>query len=198
MSGLIKKKSGFIFLIFLCFLSLRLQAQRENEFNSSGNVNSQEQTKTKTSFIDRFSIKQNKAEDFNAALGQKRYFRSSLNYDHRRIHFEMGAGPITQSSYLSPMVVDELFGADARFEYSLNKTFSLYAFGRFVSKSLNNQDFKSFYAVEPFFYNSEVGAGIMGSFNNLKIDLGTRTALDAPVNQVGPKTRINSSFSLEF
>ncbi|SHF51473.1 hypothetical protein SAMN05444483_101412 [Salegentibacter echinorum] len=198
MKNFINKYREFYFLLFLCIISLTLQAQQENEFTSSGNINSEEQAKTETSFIERFSIKQHKEEDFNAALGQKRYFRSYLNYDHKRIHFEMGAGPITQSSYLNPMVVDQLIGADARFEYALNKTFSLYAFGRFVSKSLNKKDFKSFYAVEPFFYNSEVGAGIKGSFNNLKIDLGTRTALDAPVNQVGPKTRINSSFSLEF
>lgn len=198
MKNLIDKPLKKYYLILLCFIGLSIQAQSEKnpvlpEYNNSG-----EEKQSKISFLERFSFKQNKIADHNPVLGSKAYFRNYMDYKSERIYFGIGAGLVSQRSYLNHMEPDKQIGVDALVEFSLNKTFSLYAFGRYLSKPLNNQNLMPTYSLDPFFFKTEIGAGLKGNFNNFQIDVGTRTALDAPTNQVGPKTRVNSSFSLDF
>ncbi|MDT0690989.1 hypothetical protein RM549_14425 [Salegentibacter sp. F188] len=188
---------GYIYLLIL-FLGISLQAQDGESLNPSSSSISESENELEKSFLKRFSFDQFKMEEQNLALGYKSYNRNYIYYESDKIHFQFGAGLVHQKSYLNHLEPDVQLGIDALFEYSLNKTFSLYNFGRYVSKSFTNDSQKTTYLLDPFFLKSEIGAGIRGNFNNFQINLGTRTTLDSHLNQAGPQTRINSSFSLDF
>ncbi|MDT0675993.1 hypothetical protein [Autumnicola musiva] len=185
------------FLTLLLFIGVSLQAQSEKDLIQTSSTNPQEEKQSDLPVLERFSLNQNTISDYNSSFGYNMYFRNYVDYKYDDFHFQIGAGLATQKSFRNNLEPDIQVGIDAFFEYYLNSTFSLYAFGRYFSRSINGNSMNS-YSLDPFFLNTELGAGIKGNFNKFQIDVGTRTALDKTLNQTGPQTRFNTSFSLEF
>ena len=85
-------------LILVLFIGVSLQAQSEEDVALAQNTNSRKE-KSETSFVDRFSFNQDTFGNYNMSLGYNEYFRNYIDYNYKRIHFQLGTGLVTQNHF---------------------------------------------------------------------------------------------------
>ena len=152
----------------------------------------------KNTTLSNFSFSINKFEATMPGLGSVTHYTSLIRWNAgKKTNFEFGAGLANQNTVFDPFVANYQFSFKAAAEYSFNHRLSTYLYGQYVTQPINKHDnyFDPLIYNNPFFIQSEIGAGVKAGFKKTNVDFKINSIYD---KTSGGMTPVNSKIQIEF
>lgn len=145
-----------------------------------------------------FSISQNKFVSTMPGLGSITHYTNQLRLKTgEKTYFEFGAGLAMQNTIIDPFIPNYQFSFRVAMEYNFNKRLSAYFYVQYITDPINKPDVYSDPLIQnnPFFIQSEIGAGVKAGLKNTSFDFKINSIYDT---KFGGMTPVNSKIRIEF
>ena len=144
-----------------------------------------------------FHISQIKHQNAYDGFGYYKLYKNTFNYTLDKFSFTLNAGLLEENTIFNNKAPGFYGSFSATLEYNINKRYSFYLFGRYLTPSLNKGERLNTPEMNLLFPQTEIGAGIRGNFNNVNIDVGTGTIFGTQSSQI-PNSLLRSKVSIGF
>lgn len=131
-------------------------------------------------------------------LGSITHYTNQLRLNTgKNTSFEFGAGLAMQNSIIDPFIPNYQFSFRLAVEYNFNERLSAYFYGQYITNPINKPGdyFDPLIHNNPFFIQSEIGAGLQAGFKKTNVDFKINSIYDTKFGGITP---VNSKIRIDF